>query len=123
MANRSYGWIQNPGKFDNLQHVVQILDSNSIQYKLLRDKLVPELIFFKDIKSELLSKLQANISTFTYSELVGSAKDKYGKSVSSSGVGRKGAMADGLIQVTIPSNQSLGPIIGLQMDTYVGPCL
>lgn len=109
MANRSYGWIQNPGKFDNLQHVVQILDSNSIQYKLLRDKLVPELIFFKDIKSELLSKLQANISTFTYSELVGSAKDKYGNSVSSSGVGRKGAMADGLIQVTIPSQNKSKP--------------
>ncbi|WP_412937478.1 restriction endonuclease FokI recognition domain-containing protein [Lactiplantibacillus plantarum] len=25
----AYGWIQNPGKFENLQHVVQIFDSNS----------------------------------------------------------------------------------------------
>jgi len=105
----AYGWIQNPGKFENLQHVVQIFDSNSNQYKLLKDNLVPSLVYFSSDRSELLNKLTKGIDTFTYSELVGGSKGKDGSSVSSSGVGRSGAVADALIQVTVPSQKKDKP--------------
>ncbi|WP_088810680.1 MULTISPECIES: restriction endonuclease FokI C-terminal domain-containing protein [unclassified Listeria] len=106
MHTRTYGWVQNPSDFSKLKLVVQIFDNTSIHYQNLKSNLVKNYIPFTDIKKNLLSKLNAGIEEFTYSELVGSSKDINGKSVGStktdgSKVKRADAVADGLIQVTI----------------------
>ena len=100
MKIRTYGWIQNPSNFSSLKKVIQIFDSNSKHYEKLRDKLVKK-IYFDDIRKKLQDKLDNNITTFTYQELVGSSKDKTGKSPKS----RSDAVADALIQVTIIPQQ------------------
>ncbi len=100
MKIRTYGWIQNPSNFSSLKKVIQIFDSNSKHYEKLRDKLVKK-IYFDDIRKKLQDKLDNNITTFTYQELVGSSKDKTGKSPKS----RPDAVADALIQVTIIPQQ------------------
>ncbi|WP_157937982.1 restriction endonuclease FokI C-terminal domain-containing protein [Acinetobacter junii] len=94
---RTYGWVQNPSDFSKLKLVVQIFDATSSHYINLKNNLVPNYIFFDDLRANLLAKLNANKVVFSYSELVGSSKDKNGNSPRS----RKDAVADGLIQVTV----------------------
>lgn len=101
MISRTYGWVQNPSDFSKLKLVVQIFDSTTEHYKNLRNNLVRTLIPFEDIKSNLISKLNRNVEEFTYLELVGTSKDKNGKSPKK----RSNAVADALIQITIlPQN-------------------
>lgn len=97
MISRTYGWVQNPSDFSKLKMVVQIFDSKSDHYENLRKNLIPNYIHFNDIKSNLLQKLNNNIESFSYVELVGSSKDKDGKSPKK----RSDAVADALIQVTV----------------------
>lgn len=101
MRTRTYGWVQNPSSFFSLKKVVQIFDINSQHYKNLRDNLV-KIIYFDDIRLELQNKLDSNNTVFTYVELVGTSKDKNGKSPKA----RKDAVADSLIQVTILPQQA-----------------
>ena len=101
MKTRTYGWVQNPSSFSSLKKVVQIFDENSLHYKHLRDNLVKK-IYFDDIRLELQNKLDNNNTVFTYVELVGTSKDKNGKSPKA----RKDAVADSLIQVTILPQQA-----------------
>lgn len=97
MVSRTYGWVQNPSDFLKLKLVVQIFDMQSAHYKNLRDNLVPNLIFFTDVRKQLLEKLNNNITEFSYIELVGTSKGKDGKTPKT----RQDAVADALIQVTI----------------------
>lgn len=97
MISRTYGWVQNPSDFSKLKMVVQIFDSTSDHYDNLKKNLVPNYIHFDNIKSNLLKKLYDNIEDFSYLELVGSSKDKSGKSPKT----RSDAVADALIQVTV----------------------
>lgn len=97
MISRTYGWVQNPSDFSKLKLVVQIFDRESLHYKNLKDNLVSKYIYFDDIKDELISKLQAGKTDFSYLELVGTSKNKDGKSPKK----RADAVADALIQVTI----------------------
>lgn len=101
MYNRTYGWVQNPANLNNLKQVVQIFDPESKHYKTLRDVRVPKLIAFSDLRDQLLKKLHSNEAHFTYTELVGTSRDKQGHAAAS----RSQAVADGLIQITIrPQN-------------------
>lgn len=97
MVSRSYGWVQNPSDFSKLKLVVQIFDSKSEHYENLRTTLIPSSIYFDVLKEKLLEKLHANIETFSYTELVGTSKDKSGKTPKK----RSDAVADSLIQITI----------------------
>lgn len=97
MISRTYGWVQNPSDFSKIKLVVQIFDTQSIHYKNLRENLVPNIIYFDDVKNQLLTKLNSNIAEFSYLELVGTSKGEDGKSPKS----RADAVADSLIQVTI----------------------
>lgn len=94
---RTYGWVQNPSNLNKLKLVVQIFDSTTSHYARLRNDLVPRLIPFPEVCTALTSKLLTNVTTFSYSELVGSSRNVEGKTTTS----RKTAVADGLIQVTI----------------------
>jgi len=97
MVFRTYGWVQNPSDFAKLKLVVQIFDSASNHYNNLKTKLIPNYIYFNDIKIHLLSRLDADIEEFSYRELVGTSKDKSGESPKK----RSDAVADSLIQITI----------------------
>lgn len=97
MYIRSYGWVQNPSNFKNLKRVVQIFDADSAHYKNLRDFLIEELIVFPDLRNELIQKFENDKVSFTYFELVGTSKDKYGNVAKTRAV----AVADSIIQITI----------------------
>jgi len=102
MTIRTYGWVQNPSDFKKLQKVVQIFDSNSDQYTLLRDELVAQYIHFDDIKNNLQDKLNAAEATFSYLELVGTSRGPDGGSPNT----RSEAVADSLIQITVEPQSS-----------------
>ncbi len=97
MINRTYGWVQNPSDFSKLKLVVQIFDKKSKHYKNLKNNLVTKVIYFDDLKKDLQQKFNNNVDEFSYTELVGSSKNKNGKSAKT----RAEAVADGIIQITI----------------------
>lgn len=99
MVSRTYGWVQNPSDFESLKRTVQIFDPNSSHYKELRDSLVPDLVPIESVKNEFLKLLNSDTEKFTYKQLVGGKVNAEGKSASA----RKFAVADGLIQLSIPS--------------------
>lgn len=103
MNIRSFGWIQNPSDFCKLKRVVEILDSSSEQYKLLKENLVEEHLYhFKDIQKNLQEKLNNNREEFTYTELVGRNLDVNGKTPKS----RKYSVPNALIQISLDSQSS-----------------
>lgn len=97
VISRTYGWVQNPSDFKKLKLVVQIFDNASTHYENLRDNLVPKFIYFENIRNDLLSKLTNCYEEFSYQDLVGTSKNKHGRSP----ITRAEAVADGLIQITI----------------------
>ncbi|MCW6676402.1 restriction endonuclease [Aerococcaceae bacterium NML180378] len=101
MKTRTYGWVQNPSSFANLKKVVQIFDNSSQHYNELLTTLI-DVIYFPDIRGFLKDKLRNNISSFSYLELVGTSKDKGGRSPKK----RSEAVADSLIQISIKPQQS-----------------
>lgn len=94
---RTYGWVQNPSNLNTLKSVVQIFDATTSHYARLREDLVPRLIPLHEVRTALIAKLHADVTSFSYSELVGSSRNAKGQAATS----RKSAVADGLIQVTI----------------------
>lgn len=96
MKTRTYGWVQNPSSFSNLKKIVKIFDSNSDHYINLRDNLL-KTIYFNDIQKALQDKFNSGETIFSYTELVGSSKDKTGKPAKK----RADAVADSLIQISI----------------------
>lgn len=102
MFKRTYGWVQNPSNLENLKKTVQIFDPLSKHYSDLMNELVPSLVPFSDLKQDLLKQLSERNGSFSYLQLVGTAKDINGKSAKK----RSDAVADGLIQITV-SPQSL----------------
>lgn len=97
MISRTYGWVQNPSDFKKLKLVVQIFDNTSVHYENLKSNLISRYIYFDDIKSDLLNKFTRKIEEFSYLDLVGTSKNKHGRSPKS----RSEAVADALIQITI----------------------
>ncbi|ARE45508.1 restriction endonuclease (plasmid) [Lacticaseibacillus paracasei] len=103
MANRTFGWIQNPSDFNSLQRVVQIFDPESAHYAALRDYLIERYIPLDEIKKGLQEKLDRGKAVFTYFDLVGRSVDQFGNTAKR----RALAVGSSLIQVSIPS-QSAG---------------
>ena len=96
-VSRTYGWVQNPSDFTKLKITVKTFDSQSEHYIKLKNSLVKDLIYFPEIKENLQSKLNNNITEFSYSELVGRNIDKNGRSPKK----RRDAVADSLLQISI----------------------
>lgn len=98
MKIRSFGWIQNPSNLRTLKKVVQVFDSESLQYKALKDSVVTDqIIYFPDLRDRFLDKLNKGIVEFNYSELVGTGRDRNGNRTSK----RKEQQANSLLQITI----------------------
>ncbi|AND78547.1 restriction endonuclease FokI C-terminal domain-containing protein [Streptococcus pantholopis] len=101
MKSRTYGWVQNPSSFISLKKVVQIFNNKSNHYQLLKEKLV-DTIYFEDIRTIFLNKLQEGVEEFSYLELVGTSKDRNGRLPKK----RSDAVADALIQISITPQQT-----------------
>lgn len=102
MADRTFGWVQNPSNLESLQKVVQIFDSASAQYARLRDVLVPRYVQIASIRDSLQGLLNQGVTTFSYRDLVGRSQGADGQAPAR----RADAVADSLIQVTIPSQSA-----------------
>lgn len=97
IADRSFGWIQNPSDFLKLKRTVQIMDSESEHYSKLENELIDELLgHFPDLRDNFKRKFADNIAEFTYSELVGTSVDNIGNSARTRGE----AVPNALIQIS-----------------------
>lgn len=97
MNSRAFGWIQNPSDFKKLKLVVQVFDSESEHYKNLREKIIPDVMFFESDKKRFLDYLNNSVEEFSYLDLVGSQRNKDNESTSNRGE----AVANSILQVTI----------------------
>lgn len=95
--DRTFGWIQNPSDFSKLKKTVEVFDVNSAHYQNLRDSVISEIIYFDEDRDHLQALLDKGISEFAYEELVGTSRNKEGKSPKK----RSEAVADSLLQITI----------------------
>lgn len=77
---RTFGWIQNPSDFSKLKKAVQIFDPKSEQYKRLSNHTIRQVIYSKEDQEYFQNKLAEKESVFSYGDLVGSSKNKDGKS-------------------------------------------
>ena len=97
MVFRTFGWVQNPSDFTKLKKTVQVFDPQSNQYEELDKQIIKNVIYFDKDKKRLQDKLDNKVSEFTYGDLVGTSRNKEGKSPKK----RKDAIANSLLQVTI----------------------
>ena len=57
MASRTFGWVQDPGKIENLRKTVEVFDHKSPTYKALIEKRIPTLVEEHDGRDRFLSEL------------------------------------------------------------------
>ena len=87
---RTFGWVQDPGKIENLRKVVEVFDYNSETHKELRDKIIPKLVEERDGKSRFINELNKRPLYLKYSDLVGTAF-----------IPRSSARCNGIVQAVI----------------------
>lgn len=73
MATRTFGWVQDPGKIENLRKTVEIFDHQSPTYKVLIDKQIPTLVEERDGRDRFLSEMSKTPLNLKYMDLVGTA--------------------------------------------------
>ena len=73
MACRTFGWVQDPAKMENLRKTVEIFDNNSSTYRESIENHVPTLVQKQDGRDRFLSELNRIPLRLRYSDLVGSA--------------------------------------------------
>jgi hypothetical protein len=78
MANRSTGWIQDPGRLENLIKVVELFDHNSQTHHDLLTNLIPQKVLPQDGRQDFISELNSrrghrNYPKIRYKSLVGTA--------------------------------------------------
>ena len=99
MANRTTGWIQDPGSLENLLKVVETFDHNSQTHQDLLANLIPQKVLRQDGRQSLISELNSrnghrNYPKITYRSLVGTAFTP-----------RSSARCNGIIQTLIPGQR------------------
>lgn len=57
MANRSFGWVQDSGSFNNLKKILKAMDVGSKYNCLLRDKLIPSFVPQRFGRQELINAM------------------------------------------------------------------
>lgn len=91
---RTFGWIQDPGKLENLKKTVQVFDKGSKMYRELYNNIIPSIENDESIKIKLLDALESDPLKISYRTLVGTGCSD-----------RKNAKCDGLIQASIPGQR------------------
>lgn len=73
MATRTFGWVQDPGKIENLRKTVEIFDRGSSTYQELIENRIPTLVQEQDGRNRFLSELSRIPLKLKYIDLVGTA--------------------------------------------------
>jgi len=99
MASRSTGWIQDPGRLENLIKVVELFDHNSQTHLALLRNLIPQKVLPQDGRQTFISQLRSqngynNYSKIGYKYLVGTAFTP-----------RSSARCNGIVQALIPGQR------------------
>lgn len=90
MAERTFGWVQDPGKLESLRLVVDVFDKNSEIHNKLITKIIPRLVSEENGRSHFISELSKKTLSLRYRDLVGTAFKP-----------RKSAKCNGIIQAAI----------------------
>lgn len=97
MANRTFGWVQNPSSFPNLKNVVQIFiqKSNNHDYlcRILKNY---SIISDTPLADDLYEVITKDDISLTYSQLVGTGRTP-----------RNTAPCDALVQASIPDQKGI----------------
>lgn len=97
MAVRTFGWVQEAYKLDNLKNVVSVFVPGSpVNRRLIEDKLV-RLISDEDGKAEFIEELEADPVIVPYAHLKGKGTPK--------GYTRSNAPCSGIIQAVLPGQR------------------
>lgn len=107
MANRTFGWMQNPNILATLRTVVEVLNYGSIKNRDLTNNKLPMLLKYNFITKEnydiFIEQLSVNDIEISYETLKGTGK---GKAAS-----RKDALCSGIIQASITAHSTKKTII------------
>ena len=73
IKDRAFGWVQDPGKFENLKRVVQVFYSGSAVHGELVHKVIPALVEERDGRDRFIEELQKQPLRLKYKDLVGTS--------------------------------------------------
>lgn len=73
MADRTFGWVQDPGRFDSLRRVTRIFVPESNVHNTLIQQDIPHLVTDPETRARLLSALAARPLRLSYTDLAGRA--------------------------------------------------
>ncbi len=90
MTTRTFGWIQDPGKIENLRRTVEVFYDQSPTYRELIDKLIPTLVEKRDGRDHFISELKRIPLKLKYKDLKGTTFKP-----------RKDSRCNGIIQAAI----------------------
>lgn len=97
MAERTFGWIQNPSSFENLKNVVSVFDFETYIHKDIIDRKIPELIGDKELRNNMLLEMHKRPLKMDYVLLKGHGI--------SNGESRSNAKCSGIIQAAIKNQK------------------
>ena len=101
--NRTFGWVQNPSKFENLKRVVQIfIPGSSTHQEIQRILMDPRYMRTNDISQSLCLAINKPLKdiVLSYQQLVGTGTNR-----------RKDAKCDGLAQASVKSQRKDKPYV------------
>lgn len=90
MAIRTFGWVQDPGKIENLRRTVEVFDDQSTTYLELIETLIPTLVEEQDGRDHFILELKRIPLKLKYKDLKGTAFTP-----------RKDSRCNGIIQAAI----------------------
>ncbi|MGI6074379.1 MAG: restriction endonuclease FokI C-terminal domain-containing protein [Fermentimonas sp.] len=93
MAERTFGWVQNPSSFENLKNVVSVFDKSTEVYKEILNKKLPSLVKDVSLKRKLIKEMKKEPLEMEYILLKG-----YGIKI---GQKRAESECSGIVQVAI----------------------
>ena len=91
---RSFGWVQDPGKFENLKRVVGTFYYGSAIHQNLISTIIPNLVEERDGKTRFLNVLSVRPLKLQYKDLVGTSFTP-----------RTSARCNGIIQAVLPGQK------------------
>ena len=107
MASRTFGWIQDAGKIENLRRTVEVFYDQSPTYRELIDKLIPTLVEKQDGRDHFISELKRIPLKLKYKDLKGTAFKP-----------RRDSRCNGIMQAAI-KGQTHGFILDWPADNFL----
>ena len=73
IVERTFGWVQDPGKFENLKRVVGTFYYGSAIHTQLIDTIIPTLVEARDGRDRFIEALNQQPLQLKYEDLVGTS--------------------------------------------------